>query len=366
MHIFIDARRAAHIKLPQESTLYALYLNWALQHPEVHFTWLLQADDNIPEIDNINTLQAPILPVTFSALDRWYKKDLPKLWKSAEPDVLIPVPGYCCTALSIDQYMWLLRVPGKGFLEKAFVSRLQYRWKMPSMLQKAKAVWFTEAGKWWQSSLKKSGDTSGWKFIQPAAINDNAWYRNESVRYDIEYHTGGRPFFASIISGNYPEDTMQLMRSFSLYKKRQKTDWKLVLIGEKGGNYAELTRAISAYKYKDDVVVLPATRIEKQMAFDMCYALIQGKGQQLTSQDILSALEKNCAMLITDKSAGTAWIEDTAYFPSSDEVNSIAEGIMKIYKDEDMIRQLRENANRKYKSLTVENQAAVTWLETWK
>src|SRR5690606_4125989 len=124
---------------------------------------------------------------------------------------------------------------GKGFLEKSFLSRLQYKWKMNAMLQKAKTVWYTEAGKWWQTSLKKNTDTSHWKFIQPVAVNDNAWYRNESVRYDIEYHTGGRPFFASIICGNFPEDTMQLMRSFSIYKKRQKTDWKLVLIGEKGG-----------------------------------------------------------------------------------------------------------------------------------
>src|SRR5690606_36128976 len=101
MHIFIDARRAAHIKLPQASTLYALYLNWAMQNPLTQFTWLLQADDDIPEIDNINVLKGPVLPVTFSALDGWYKKELPKLWAASSPDILIPVPGYCCTSLAV-------------------------------------------------------------------------------------------------------------------------------------------------------------------------------------------------------------------------------------------------------------------------
>lgn len=360
MKVLIDARAASAIRLPQESNLYSVYLQWALQNPGVQFTWLVTSQDTAPGLDNVKPVQVPALENSYQSLQKWYKTSLPRYWDE-KPDLIIPIHGFISTHVEVPQLMWVLKAPGRHFLEKRFLSRWMYQRKMAAMLKKARGGFVNDNGWGW---LSRAGDTlelSNWAMIPPVAVNDIFHRANEAALYDFDYHTGGRPFFTSFVLGKYPGDTMNLMKSFSHFKKRQKTDWKLVLIGDKGADYAELKRAIGSYKYREDVVLLDAIIQEKKIALDLCYALVQGEGQQVPVSLMLMALEQSAAIILPGKAAKTDWLGEVPLYAGSDDVTVVAESMMRVYKDEDLAKQMRTRARALYNQLTAENQAAKSW-----
>ena len=352
---------AGETELPQESSLQALYLQWALQHPDVNFTWLVSATTLLPELPNIKGVRVPALPETFAALQQWYRRVLPRIWDTRLPDLLIPVPGFVCTRLELPQMMWLLNTPGRYFLEKRFFSRWHYRRRLPAMLKKAKAGWVTDNGWAWLEDPQRQPDLSCWQMVTPVAVNNIYSKGQEAVRYDIDYQTGGRPYFASFIAGKYPTDTMHLMKSFSHFKKRQQTDWKLVLIGDRDADYAELKRAIDSYKYKQDVVLLEATTEDKRVVLDLAYALVQGAGQALHTSLLVMAFEQSCAVILAEKTAAGDWLKETPLYAGGSDTTGLAECMMRVYKDEELIKKLRTGSRQFFNSLTVENQALKAW-----
>jgi hypothetical protein len=361
MHILIDARSASRIELPIESTLADLYRQWALSFPDHQFTWLLQSGEEAPELPNIRTILAPALPARFGLLRHWYRKSLPTALKDEKPDWLVPVHGFAEPGLNIAQRCWLLRAPGRHFLEQNILSRWRYRRQLPAMLQHAKGGWLNETG-WDLLETSKAGiDRSEWMMLPPVAVSNNVAGYNESSRYDIDYLTGGRPFFASYVAGEYPADTLNLMKSFSLFKKRQQSDWKLMLIGDRNAEYKELKRAIAAYKYRDDVVLLEASEAEKLTALELCYALVQGAGQHLPITLLSLALSQGTALILPEKSPRADWLGEAPLYAHSDEITDIAECMMRVYKEEELIRHLRLSAQQLYRRLSLENLARQTF-----
>ncbi len=361
MHILIDARSASRIELPIEANLAGLYRQWALSFPDVAFTWLLQPGEEAPELPNIRRMQAPPLPARYGLLRHWYRKALPAALKNNAPDWLVPVHGYAEPGLPIAQRCWLLRSAGRHFLEQNILSRWRYRRQLPAMLRHAKGGWLNEAGWNLLDKHAKLVDRSEWMMVPPVAVSSNASGNNESSRYDIDYLTGGRPFFASFVAGEYPVDTLNLMKSFSLFKKRQQSDWKLMLIGDRHADYKELKLALAAYKYRDDVILLEASEPEKLTALVLCYALVQGSGQDLPVSLLSLALSQGVALILPEKSPRADWLGEAPLYAHSGEKMAIAECMMRVYKEEELVGHLRVSAQRLYRKLSLENLARETF-----
>lgn len=357
MRIVIDTRGENYSLPGGQYTLQQLYVQWAIQHPDQEFCWL-QAEDSTPvELANVQCWTVPRLPGSMARLTRWYQQELPTLWGSLPPDWLVPIPGFAVADISCPQAVLWLHLPGQHFLESRFFSRIAYRRALPKMLQKASFGWLNAAG--WKSLAAQADslDLSLWTALPPVAAPAASATVNEASLYEMDYHTGGRPFFASFITSDAIEPVMNLMRAFSLFKKRQQTDWKLVIAGDKGGDHRELKRALAAYKYRDDTVLLEATSTEKHMLMRLAYALVQGPDQVLSDEQLLLALEHSCPLLLGRSFPPQGWLGGTPLFASSDELNATAESMMRVYKDEEFRRQLCHASGAKFRSLTLEEAA---------
>ena len=354
MRIVIDTR-GENFQLPGgHYRLRQLFFQWALQHPEDEFCWLQAPVAESVDLPNVQVVAVPELPRHWGRLTRWYLQELPKIWGSASPDWLIPVPGFAAIGLDCRQALLWLHQPRYHFLEGRLFSRLAYRRALPKMLQTASAGWLNADG--WASLAAHADqlDLSCWKALPPVAAPAGSSPVNEASLYEMDYHTGGRPFFASFITSDATEPVMNLMRAFSLFKKRQQTDWKLVIAGDKGGDHRELKRALAAYKYRDDTVLLEATTAEKHMLLRLAYALVQGPDQVLSDAQLLLALEHSCPLLLGHSVASQSWLGSTPFFASSEELNATAESMMRVYKDEEFRRQLCHASGAKFRSLTLE------------
>lgn len=152
--------------------------------------------------------------------------------------------------------------------------------------------------------------------------------------------------------------TVNLLKAFSRFKHRQKSGWKLVLLPEGEGASKELQQLLATYKYRHDVVLaegLHAETLESVYAAAWCFVYPATPGYRGGS--LLRALQWRLPLVGTE--ACREWAGNSGlYFEAGNEVQ-LADHLMRIYKDENICRQLREAA--------MEAQATFSWqpLEQW-
>ncbi|MES1224189.1 MAG: glycosyltransferase, partial [Bacteroidota bacterium] len=104
----------------------------------------------------------------------------------------------------------------------------------------------------------KNTSAYGWPVtvIKPACrnvINELPWAEAESIKTQ---YTGGRSFF--LFAGNISDQhqLIELLKSFSVFKKWQQSNMQLVIAGYTTGETEAFEEKLQHYKYKSDVVLL--------------------------------------------------------------------------------------------------------------
>lgn len=153
-----------------------------------------------------------------------------------------------------------------------------------------------------------------------------------------EKYTDGKEYFIYRGSIEKDQNIIPLLKGFSIFKKRQKSSMKLLLMGNLAWQNTELKKLIGSYKYRDDVVVvtdvLPG---EEAQIVAAAYAYIQPYSNNLLFS--FDALQSRVPVLI-DKSLEKEIFSDAAlYFDPAKEAD-IADKMMLVYKDESLCSQL--------------------------
>ena len=177
--------------------------------------------------------------------------------------------------------------------------------------------------------------------------------------------SGGKPFFFFVMEFHISKNLINLLKAFSIFKKRQKSNWKLVVAMGTDTQGKLLTRVLDTYKYRDDLVVL--SYLPGQHEFDSllasAYALLCPFGWDGYSSLISAAFRCLVPVLALDEPGTRHYAGNAAlYFDSADYLD-IAEGMMRIYKDEDMLQSLIHNAQIKNTENSWDKVAALAWID---
>ena len=156
--------------------------------------------------------------------------------------------------------------------------------------------------------------------------------------------TEGKEYFVYRGVIKKQNNIIPLLKAFSLFKKRQKTSMKLVLLGRIAWENNDFDKIIRTYKYREDVVLInDATVEEASEILAAAYALIQ----PYTNNNLLflfDAMQCHVPALIENNPAFKKITSDAVlYFDSKKEVD-IADKMMLIYKDETLRNGLIEKS----------------------
>jgi hypothetical protein len=148
-----------------------------------------------------------------------------------------------------------------------------------------------------------------------------------------EKYTEGKEYFVYRGVIILPNNIIPLLKGFSLFKKRQKSSMKLVLLGRIAW-HNDFDKIINTYKYREDVIVInDATITEEPEILAAAYAMIQ----PYTSNNLLflfDAMQCHVPVLTENNPVFKDITSDAVlYFDSAKEID-IAERLMLIYKDE--------------------------------
>jgi glycosyltransferase involved in cell wall biosynthesis len=161
-----------------------------------------------------------------------------------------------------------------------------------------------------------------------------------------EKYTEGKEYF--VYRGRVKEENniISLLKAFSLFKKRQKSTMKLVLMGKIVWQENDFSKLMSNYKYRDDVVRISDEILsEEANVLAAAYALVQ----PYPMHNVLFSFDAmQCAVPVLAANGSTLKeiTSDGALFFDSTNDADIADKMMLIYKDEGLRSQLIENGHK--------------------
>jgi glycosyltransferase involved in cell wall biosynthesis len=232
-------------------------------------------------------------------------------------------------------------LPDLYFLEKncamSFFEKVWMKLKMPSWLKKSDRILVFSAHvqnqviKRYPFAVDKIDVV---KFPVSAELKPNDEDARDVVRYQ---HTMGNAYFLYHGPIHPAANLLNLLKGFSIFKKKLGSNMKLVLYGSVGAYSAKFLTELETYKYRDDIII--TGKLPQQDEIDLiasCYALVHPCRWDRFGLPVLKAMKLGVAVLIPLKSTHSEQAGMAGMYFNENNPTEIGEKMILIYRDEQM------------------------------
>ncbi|HVG42350.1 MAG TPA: glycosyltransferase family 1 protein, partial [Chitinophagaceae bacterium] len=266
----------------------------------------------------------------------WFDVKVSLLLKRLKADVFLSMDGQCSLTTKVPQ---CLVVHDLGFLHHPQAYKkshwLYLKRYTPAFIKKAKAlVTVSNFSKqdiiahYKTNEAKISVVHNGVKDIfTPTGFDEQSTIK--------EKYTAGAEFFLYTGAIHPRKNLMALLKAFSIFKRRLKSSLKLVLAGRLAWKNDEFLTLLTTYKYKEDVV-LTGYLEERELAGLMAaaYALVYPSLFEGFGVPVIEAMKCGVPVLTSKASSMQEVGEEAALYFDPQNIDDIADKLMRIYKDE--------------------------------
>jgi glycosyltransferase involved in cell wall biosynthesis len=336
-----------------------------VQHPQHHFHFLFDRPYAPEFVCNPNIYPVVLKPAARHPLlwRWWFDVSVPLHLKKIKADVFVSADGFCSLATRVPQ---LMVVHDLGFLHypewykkgHAFF----YKMYMPRFIKKAKVI--ATVSHFSKADIENHYSLKGKKIdVLPNAARSIFVPLSLEEKVAVkERHTEGREYFIYTGAIHPRKNLLNLLKAFSLFKKRQRSNWKLVLAGRMAWKNDAFLGLLKTFKYRHDVV-LTGYVPEEQLTHLMgaAYALVYPSLFEGFGLPVLEAAQSGVPVLTSANSAMQEIAgEGALYFDPSDP-SSMADALMRIYKDEHLRSQLIPKGKERTKNFNWDDTASKMW-----
>jgi hypothetical protein len=311
--------------------------------------WLLLVDHNyhpggLPGLVNNETrlLAARSLPGPLG-WKLWYDWQLPRLVKRHRPDLLMLTGGVTAKPSGARQYVWMpvFANPRDAVAMAAGPAVPIYASRLGNSLRQAEMIFcFSEKDRSWLAG-RGHIDAANIIVVRPTPSPDihplpvNA---REAIK---QRYTGGKEYFfvpaagagAGAAADVREDQVVQLLKAFSLFKKRQLSNLQLVLAGASTGSLRE---RLETYKYRGDIhwADALATGADAPDLISAAYAVLFPFEDGSLGTALLNAWKTGVPALVARTSRLLEMADDAAVIAGVDDPAALAGYMMSVYKDE--------------------------------
>ena len=269
----------------------------------------------------------------------WYDVKIPALLRKHNADIFVSTDGICSLTAKTPQ---CVIVHDLSFLNyPSFIKKTDlffYKRYFKKFLQKANSIItvseFLKAIVSDQYAVKEEK-----VIVVHSAVKEIFSPLNEDRKEEIKNkYTDGKNYFIYTGDIHPQKNLINLLKAFSGFKKRQKSNWKLVLTGKLDKNYKSFGESIKTYKYRDEVVILTGQLEEKEKAglLGSAYAFIYPSLKEGFGLAVLEAMNCHVPVLTSPHSAMQEIARDAALYADPADHKDIADKMMLLYKDESL------------------------------
>ena len=160
-------------------------------------------------------------------------------------------------------------------------------------------------------------------------IDDDA---KDVVRYR---ETGGDAYYLYRGPIHPAAELKNLLKGFSIFKKKMGSNMKLVLCGPISKKSKALIASLDTYKYKEDVIIKHDV-LEDADLIAASYALVHPCRWERFGFSVLKAIKSGVAVLTVENSAMSEFAGMAGMFFNEKNPDDIGEKLIRIFKDEQM------------------------------
>jgi glycosyltransferase involved in cell wall biosynthesis len=293
----------------------------------------------------------------------WYDVKLPALLKKHKIDVFIAGNGICSLTTKTPQCILINDLSflySHSFIKKADLFFLKRYTK--KFLQRANSI-VTTSEHLRKDILSRYAIEDKKVTIVPGAVKDVFYHLDASRKEEVKWkYAGGKNYFiyAGIIHPG--KNIINLLKAFSVFKKRQKSDWKLVLAGDLTPGYKNFSENLKTYKYRKDVILTGYVEdVEMVKLTAAAYAFIYPSFYEGSGMQLLGPLSCHIPVITSINSAMQEMAGDAALYVDPGDYNDIAGKMMLLYKDESLRNSLIEKGKIVAAQYSSEKTADLFW-----
>ncbi|MBA2251029.1 MAG: glycosyltransferase [Chitinophagaceae bacterium] len=359
MVIAVNTRSLFDIQYGENIFFYQVFKRITSLYPQHTFIFIFDRPYNNSLIFSKNTIPLVIGPKATNSLQWriWHNIKIPGILKKYNADLFISPEGLTRPGKKIPQYL----------ISCTINSSKQPIEGKPNF-QKSIAA----------SSYKKSD-----RIICTSHYLENiitAKYKIDTEKIDVVYEVAGPDYVPALIEdrekikdeyagGNeyfllYPPDSgkdfLIMLKAFSVFKKRQKSTMKLLVIGHAGMDQ-EMNESLRLFKYRQDIHILndlPGAEQIKVMA--AAYAFIQPANSE-NYVSLLHAMHCNVPVIAGNTGALPEIGGAAVLYINTADHTDIAEKMMLIFKDEKLRQDYITKGNEQVQKFTLEIAASTLW-----
>lgn len=292
----------------------------------------------------------------------WFHLKIWKVLKQYKVDLFIS-KGVCLLGSKTRQ---LLIAPDLSFIHQpAFVNRTR-----KLVLKKFTLRFLNKAGFIIVSSeFEKTGIVNNYQIptdkiqVIYEGVNENIQPINIEERAIIkEKYAEGNEYFIYSGSISSQKNLLNLLKAFSVFKKRQRSGMQLILAGNQGKYYDKFVESLKHYKFKKEVKLFPGllqTGIEKIIAAS--YAMLCPAVYETSPRAPFIAMKCEVPVIVSSTGALPEACIDAALYFDAGNFKDIAEKMMEIFKDEKLRKELMEKGKEQIKKFNWDRSAEIVW-----
>jgi glycosyltransferase involved in cell wall biosynthesis len=283
--------------------------------------------------------------------------------KKYKADVFVSCDGFCTLTTRVPQ---CLVVHDLAFLHyPSFISKshlLFYKRYTPFFLKKAAAIATV-------SEFSKRDIIQHYK-IQADKI-DVVYSASKDMFHPLSFeikeqtrekYTEGKNYFVYAGAIHPRKNLLNLLKAFSVFKKRQKSNWKLVLCGRLAWKNNEFLEKIKTYKHRDDVVLtgyVPDDELVKIIG--SAYALVYPSFWEGFGVPVIEAMRCQVPVVTSRDSSMQEIAGDAALYANPADHTDIADKMMLLYKDETLLDKLVAKGTEIAQQFSWDRTAELLW-----
>ena len=334
-------------------------------HPEHHFVFLFDRDfdeefifsDNITPLIIFPQARHPFLYYW------WFEFSVAQFLNKYNPDLFLSPDGYLslkanCKQLAVIHDLNFEHHPK----DLRFLSRNYYKHFFPKFAHKATRI--ATVSEFSKNDIIKQYNIAASKIdVVYNGCNDLYKPISEILQEKIKQKFSKNCNYFLFVGALHPRKNIsRLFKAFDQFKSSQSTDIKLVIVGEKYYWTSDIKRTYINMNYKDDVVFSGRLNTEDlknviASAFAMLYVpYFEGFGIP-----ILEAMNCDVPVITSNITSMPELAKDAALLVDPFSVESIANAMLYIYKDEEMRKVLIEKGRQRKLDFSWDKTADALW-----
>lgn len=345
--------------------IYEIFKRISEKHSEIEFIFIFDRSYEPEFIFGPNIKPVVIGPKARHPLlwRFWYEFSVPKVLKKYKADIFISCDGMCSLNTNVPQCVVIHDLAFLHYPAGSKRSHLSFLKKFtPKFISNAKSV--ITVSEFSKNDIIKNYQTESNKIkVIYNGVKEIFYPLSHELRELVrKKYSDNKEYFIYVGSIHPRKNLINLLKAFSVFKKRMQSGMKLMIVGRLAWKYDSFLNSLENYKYKKDVI-LPGFVGDDELAnlIGASYAMVYPSLFEGFGVPVLEALKCNVPVITSSGSAMEEITKGKALYADANNYNDIAEKMMILYKDESLRKKLIDEGRDVAKQYNWDKAATEFW-----